>query len=151
MWAVCSDGDAPPATQKQLVCCTPLNGGPGYCPVAAESLYFPVTLHITQTLEPSSEEHILIRPQCLARLIHHSIRLELIHFSFYSRPACPQSFMNAASSAWELIPHTPPTAPSRVTATYKGLLRHLIKKLMTYNPLLLKRAHWQLCSPVVRP
>lgn len=41
MWAVCSDGDAPPATQKQLVCYTPLNGGPGYCHVAAESLYFP--------------------------------------------------------------------------------------------------------------
>ena len=40
--------EMPHSTSEQLICCTPLNGGPGYRCVDAESI--PITRHIAQTL-----------------------------------------------------------------------------------------------------
>lgn len=81
--------EMPHSTPEPLICCTPLDGGPDYCRVDAESLCLPHHPTHCSDSQPSSEEHILIRPQCLAHLIRHSIRLELIHFLFYSHPAAP--------------------------------------------------------------
>lgn len=86
MWAVCSGGDAPqhPRT-AHLLYTSEWRAGLSLCGCWKH----PHHLTHCSDSQPSSEEHILIRPQCLARLIRHSIRLELIHFSFYSHPAAP--------------------------------------------------------------
>lgn len=104
MCAVCSDW--PGATQKWHVCYTSEWRRRVHCHVAAESLCL---LHLRALLRLSSHSRRAHSDDQRLQAGARSVLFPLV-------PCRAQSFMNTGSSAWELTPHTLPSAPSHYSS-----------------------------------